>query len=60
MALDHIYPDWDAWAKFVTDYAEAGMAQDALESTHPFVCILLGVTGLLYSICLNLTCNPPL
>lgn len=35
LAVDHIFPDWEMWAQFVTDEQQAALRLDALANTHP-------------------------
>lgn len=35
LAVDHIFPEWEMWAQFVTDEQQAALRLDALENTHP-------------------------
>lgn len=35
LAVDHLFPEWNAWTQFIADEQSLGMRLDALENTHP-------------------------
>lgn len=35
LAVDHCFPEWDQWTKFVADYVFSAFSVDSLESSHP-------------------------
>ncbi|KAL6058582.1 Aminopeptidase [Balamuthia mandrillaris] len=34
LAVDHLFPEWDIWTQFLTDYVCSGLQLDSLESSH--------------------------
>jgi len=34
-AVDHIFPQWQVWTKFISDHVIAALKADALRSSHP-------------------------
>lgn len=35
LAVDHLFPEWDIWTKFISDYTTTGLSLDSLASSHP-------------------------
>ncbi|MCJ1285352.1 hypothetical protein MMC26_004692 [Xylographa opegraphella] len=35
LAIDHIYPEWDTWAQFITESVQTAFQLDALRASHP-------------------------
>jgi aminopeptidase N len=35
LALEKLFPDWQAWTQFIVDSQAVGLRQDSLENTHP-------------------------
>ncbi|KAF2840379.1 hypothetical protein M501DRAFT_1002726 [Patellaria atrata CBS 101060] len=35
LAVDHLYPEWDVWAQFVTESLQTGFGLDSLRNSHP-------------------------
>ncbi|KAI9751476.1 MAG: hypothetical protein M4579_006048 [Chaenotheca gracillima] len=35
LAIDHLYPEWDVWARFVNDSVENAFEMDSVRSSHP-------------------------
>ena len=35
LAIDHLYPEWDTWAQFITESVQPAFQLDALRASHP-------------------------
>ncbi|MCJ1399571.1 hypothetical protein MMC11_002773 [Xylographa trunciseda] len=35
LAIDHLYPEWDTWAQFITESVQTAFQLDALRASHP-------------------------
>ncbi|KAI9845272.1 MAG: hypothetical protein M1838_001819 [Thelocarpon superellum] len=35
LAIDHLYPEWDVWAQFVTESVQMAFQLDSLRGSHP-------------------------
>ena len=35
LAVDHLFPEWKVWARFIVEDQALGLNQDSLENTHP-------------------------
>jgi aminopeptidase 2 len=35
LAVDHLFPEWDIWTKFLNEEQLRGLSLDALRSSHP-------------------------
>jgi aminopeptidase N len=35
LAIDHLYPDWNIWAQFVTEASQTAFQLDSLRGSHP-------------------------
>ncbi|KAI9668905.1 MAG: hypothetical protein M1817_005184 [Caeruleum heppii] len=35
LAIDHLYPDWKVWARFVTESSQTAFQLDSLRGSHP-------------------------
>jgi aminopeptidase N len=35
LAVDHLFPEWKVWDKFITDEQSQALAEDSLRNTHP-------------------------
>ncbi|KAK3810370.1 MAG: peptidase family M1-domain-containing protein [Benniella sp.] len=35
LAVDHLFPEWDTWPKFIVDDMQRGIGLDSLRSSHP-------------------------
>ena len=34
-AVDHLYPEWDIWSKFTSEYLQTALTRDSLKGSHP-------------------------
>jgi hypothetical protein len=34
-AIDHLFPEWDVWTRFVSSYTFSALNLDGLKSSHP-------------------------
>lgn len=34
-AIDHLFPEWDVWTRFVSGYTFSALNLDGLKSSHP-------------------------
>jgi aminopeptidase N len=34
LAVDHFYPEWDVWSKFITESLQRALSMDAMRSSH--------------------------
>ncbi len=37
LAIDHLYPEWKVWDKFIVDEQNIALKEDSLKSTHPIL-----------------------
>jgi len=34
LAVDHLYPEWDIWAKFTSESLQSALTMDSLKGSH--------------------------